>query len=475
MSLSQGFLWGGAVAAHQLEGAWNEGGKGISVSDVMTAGAHGVSRKITDGVIEGENYPNHRGIDFYHRYKEDIALFAEMGFKCFRTSIAWTRIFPTGEEEEPNREGLRFYDDLFDELLKNGIQPVVTLSHFEMPYNLVKKYGGFRDRKLISLFVKFALTVMERYKDKVKYWMTFNEINNQTNMEKPIFAFTNSGILFEEGENRQQSVYQAIHNEMVASAIVVKRGHEINRDFKIGCMLAMVPVYPATCSPNDVMRCEEVMRDRFLFGDVYARGAYPEYIKKYWERNNINIFMKPEDEKILKEGTVDYIGISYYMSSTVVADISQPDILESGFPGTVKNPYIKASDWGWQIDPVGLRYSLNVLYERYGLPVFIVENGFGAYDNADENGYVEDDYRIQYLSDHIREMKKAVELDGVEVMGYTVWGCIDVISFGTGEMKKRYGMIYVDQDDEGNGTLKRTRKKSFYWYQKVINSNGEEL
>lgn len=475
MSLPQDFLWGGAVAAHQLEGAWDEGGKGISTADVMTAGAHGRDRVITDGVKDGENYPNHRGIDFYHTYKEDIALFKEMGFKCFRTSIAWTRIFPTGEEEFPNEEGLQFYDRLFDELKANGMEPVVTLSHFEIPFHLVKKYGGFRSRNVIDCFVKFALTVMERYKDKVTYWITFNEINNQTNMNKPIFAFTNSGILFEEGENHEQAVYQAIHHEMVASAIVVKKGHEINPDFKVGCMLAMVPVYPATCNPQDVMRCEEVMRDRFLFGDVYVRGYYPDYIKTAWKLKGIHIHMEPEDSQILKEGTVDYISISYYMSSTVIADTSKPDILESGFPGTVKNQYIKSSDWGWQIDPVGLRYSLNVLFERYQIPIFIVENGFGAYDTVDENGYVEDDYRIEYLKAHIEEMKKAIELDGVDVIGYTIWGCIDVISFGTGEMKKRYGMIYVDQDDEGNGTLKRSKKKSFYWYQRIIGTNGEEV
>ena len=475
MDLSQDFLWGGAVAAHQLEGAWNIDGKGISTADVMTAGANGVDRKITDGVIEGENYPNHRGIDFYHTYKEDIALFAEMGFKCFRTSIAWTRIFPNGDEDEPNEAGLQFYDDLFDELHSRGIEPIITLCHFEIPFNLVKEYGGFRSRKVIDCFVKYAITVMERYKNKVKYWMTFNEINNQTNMEKEIFAFSNSGIIFEDGENHEQAVYQAIHNEFVASALVVKKGHEINPDFKIGCMLAMVPVYPATCNPGDVMRCEEVMRDRFLFTDVQVRGIYPSYTKTYWHNKGIEIHMEPEDEKILREGTVDYIGISYYMSSTVIADKNAPDILNSGFSGTVRNPYIEISDWGWQIDAVGLRYSLNLLYERYQKPIFIVENGFGAYDTISENGYIDDNYRIEYLRKHISQMKKAVELDGVEILGYTIWGCIDVISFGTGEMKKRYGMIYVDQDDEGNGSLKRIRKKSFNWYKNVIAGNGKEL
>ena len=310
MRLSEEFLWGGAVAAHQLEGAWREGKKGLSTADVMTAGAYGIPRRITDGVLPGENYPNHRGIDFYHRYPQDIALFAEMGFKCFRTSISWTRIFPRGDEEEPNEEGLAFYDRLFDELLRYGIEPVVTLCHFEIPWHLVKEYGGFRSRLVTACFVRFALTVMEHYKGKVKYWLTFNEINNQTNMEDPIFAFTNSGLLFQEGEDRKQAVWQAVHHEFLASALAVKGGHEIDPEFKIGCMLAMVPVYPATCSPDDVMRSEEVMRDRYLFGDVQVRGRYPEYMKKRWEREGAGPVMEPGDEKILAEGTVDYIGIS---------------------------------------------------------------------------------------------------------------------------------------------------------------------
>ena len=312
---------------------------------------------------------------------------------------------------------------------------------------------------------------MERYKDKVKYWLTFNEINNQTQLERPIFAFTNSGVLFKDKENRKQIMYQAVHHELVASARVVQLGHAINPDFKIGCMLAMVPVYPATCDPDDVMRAAEIMRDRYLFGDVHVRGAYPSYIRKRWEREGISVQMEPEDEEILQRGTVDYIGISYYMSSTVTADPTAPDELDSGFPGSKRNPYSKVSDWGWQIDPVGLRYTLSALYERYQKPIFIVENGFGAYDQADDTGYVEDDYRIAYLEAHIKEMKKAMEWDGVDVMGYTVWGCIDVISFGTGEMKKRYGMIYVDQDDDGNGTLRRSRKKSFDWYKSLIAQN----
>ena len=475
MGFQKDFLWGGAVAAHQLEGGWNKGGKGPSTADVMTAGAHGVPRQITDGVIEGLNYPNHEAIDFYGRYKEDIALFAEMGFKCFRTSIAWSRIFPNGDELEPNEEGLKFYDDMFDEMLKYGIEPVITLSHFEIPYGIVKNYGGWRSRKVIEFFVRYSTTVMERYKNKVKYWMTFNEINNQTETGYDLFAFTCSGIVFKEGENRAEVTYQAVHHELVASALVVKRGHEINPDFKIGCMLAYVPVYPYSCNPEDMMLSVEAMHDRYVFGDVHCRGYYPSYAIKDWERKGYNIKMEESDAQILKEGCVDYIGFSYYMSAAVKADNEAAGDGMSGYSKAVKNPYVKASDWGWQIDPVGLRYALNSLYERYQKPLFIVENGFGAIDVKEEDGSCNDDYRIDYLGEHITEMKKAVEIDGVDLMGYTPWGCIDLVSFGTGEMKKRYGFIYVDKDNDGNGTLERSKKKSFDWYKKVIETNGEEL
>lgn len=472
MTTNKNFLWGGAVAAHQLEGAWNIDGKGVSICDVLTAGANGVPRRITDGVMAEENYPNHEGIDFYHRYKEDIALFAEMGFKCFRTSINWSRIFPNGDEEQANEAGLKFYDHLFDELLKYNIEPVVTLSHFEMPYHLVKKYGGFRHRKVIDFFVHYSETVMKRYKNKVKYWLTFNEINNQTNINNPLFAFTNSGIIYKEDENKEETMYQAIHHEFVASAKVVKIGHEINPNFQIGCMLAWVPIYPYSCHPDDMMASVETMHERYLFGDVHVRGAYPKYIKNKWKSKGITVQMEPEDEAILAEGTVDFIGLSYYMSSAVKASTSN-DETGAGFSGSVKNPYVKASDWGWQIDPVGLRYSLTTIYERYQVPLFIVENGFGAIDKIDQNGEINDLYRIAYLSAHIKEMKKAIEIDGVHVLGYTVWGCIDVVSFGTGEMKKRYGLIYVDKDNDGKGTLKRSKKKSFEWYKKVIETNGK--
>ncbi|MCT0497895.1 6-phospho-beta-glucosidase [Lactococcus cremoris] len=478
MTLKKDFLWGGAVAAHQLEGGWNAGGKGVSVADVMTAGSNGVEIKITNGVIEGENYPNHEAIDFYHHYKEDVALFAELGLNCFRTSIAWTRIFPKGDESEPNEEGLQFYDDLFDECLKNGIEPVITLSHFELPYHLVTEYGGFRNRKLIDFFFHFSEVVMNRYKDKVKYWMTFNEINNQANFMRDFAPFTNSGLKFPEGaseKEREEIMYQAAHYELVASAKVVELGHKINPDFQIGCMIAMCPIYPATCKPEDMMASTVTMQRRYWFADVHVRGHYPSYLKAYFESKEFKLDISDEDLEVLKNGKVDYIGFSYYMSFVIKDHGKAPTFDYNEDKDLVKNNYVKDSEWGWQIDPLGLRYAMNWFYERYEKPLFIVENGFGAVDEVEADGSIHDPYRIEYLKAHIESMKEAVEYDGVDLMGYTPWGFIDLVSAGTGEMKKRYGVIYVDKDNEGNGTLKRSKKDSFDWYQKVIATNGEEL
>ena len=477
MSLPKDFLWGGALAAHQFEGGVLDTTKGLSVADVMTGGNVSTPRVITDGVKEGLYYPNHIGIDFYHHYKEDIKLFAEMGFKCFRTSIAWTRIFPLGDEEQPDEEGLQFYDDVFDELLKYGIEPVITLSHFEMPYHLAKEYGGFMNRKTVDFFVKFAEVCFKRYKNKVKYWMTFNEINNQMNFVNDIYGWTNSGAHFGNYDNPEEAMYQCAHHTLVASAKAVKIGKEINPDFLIGNMISMVPFYPYSCSPKDQLLAQQLMHDRFFFSDVQCRGHYPAYALKMFERKRFNINITDEDKKALSEGTVDYIGFSYYMSNTVnsnsIRDVSTTT--DGSSEHSVKNPYIKETDWGWAIDPEGLRYVLNQFYERYELPMFIVENGFGAIDKKEEDGSCHDSYRIDYLRAHIEQMKKAVEEDGVNLMGYTPWGCIDCISFTTGEMKKRYGFIYVDRDNEGNGTLERSKKDSYEWYKKVIASNGEVL
>ena len=475
MSLRKDFLWGGAVAAHQLEGGYLEGGKGLSIMDVTTAGDNKTPRRVTDGIVEGENYPNHEAIDFYHHYKEDIALFAEMGFKCFRTSIAWPRIFPKGDEETPNEEGLKFYDDLFDECLKYGIEPVITLSHFEMPLYLVQEYGGWRNRKLIDFFVRFAVTCFERYKDKVRYWMTFNEINNQSNYSGLFQLFSNSGIIAGEGEDAERLMYQAAHYELVASAKAIVEGKKINPDFQIGCMIAMCPVYPATCKPEDILMAEKAMQKRYYYTDVHVHGVYPYNITSYWKRKGMEYDITDEDLAVLKQGTVDYIGFSYYMSYCIEEKDDNPYYDYREKADLVLNQYLKASDWGWQIDPVGLRYSLNWFTDRYPVPLFIVENGLGAYDKVEADGSVNDDYRIDYLRSHIEQMKKAVEEDGVDLIGYTPWGCIDLVSAGTGEMDKRYGFIYVDKHNDGTGDLHRSKKKSFDWYKKVIESNGECL
>lgn len=472
--LPRTFLWGGAVAAHQLEGAWDVDGRGPSISDVMTVGSPATPRRITDGVVPGEYYPNHEGIDFYHTYEQDLDLFQEMGFTCFRTSISWSRIFPHGDEETPNEAGLAFYDRLFDAMLRRGIQPIVTISHFEMPYYLVKTYGGFRNRKLIDFYLRLCEVLFRRYHKKVRYWLLFNEINNQTDTTREIYAFTNSGILFQPGENRSQVMYQAVHHELVAGAKAVQLARTIDPELKIGCMVAWVPIYPGSCNPADVLSAQQAMHDRFLFTDVYVRGHYPAYLCRAWERAGIHIAMCPGDLDALQNGTVDFIALSYYMSAVSKAGASG-DAAGRGFPTSVNNPYLAVSDWGWTIDPDGLEYTLCQLYERYERPLFVVENGFGAYDHADKEGWVEDTYRIEYLRAHIKALKRAVLEQGVEVLGYTVWGCIDVVSFTTGELEKRYGMIYVDRDNRGHGTQKRSRKASFYWYKKVIESQGECL
>lgn len=472
----KGFLWGGAVAAHQFEGGWQAGGKGVSIADVMTAGDNETKRRITDGVQSGENYPNHDAIDYYHRYHEDDQLFADLGLNCFRTSIAWTRIFPNGDEEQPNEAGLKFYDDVFDDLLSHQIEPVITLSHFEMPYHLVKKYGGWRSRKVIDFFVKFATVVFDRYKDKVKYWMTFNEINNQVGMMNEWSLFTNSGLLIKPDEDKEAVMFQAAHYEAVASALAVQIGHRINPDFQIGCMVAMGPVYPATPNPNDVFKAERTMQTNYYLADVQVKGKYPAFLDRYFDRHAFNLDITLEDRDVLLAGKVDYIGFSYYASHVTEASQDEPtDFITMGHNREVKNSTLQRSGWGWEIDPVGLRYALNWFSDRYEVPLFIVENGFGAFDKINQDGHIQDDYRIDYLRQHINQMRLAVEVDGVKLMGYTPWGIIDLVSAGTGQMEKRYGVIYVDKDDQGKGTLARSKKASFDWFQKVIRSNGDDL
>ncbi len=461
------FLFGGATAANQCEGAYLEDGKGLSIQDVYP---HGMRGEITE-----EPTPDNMklvGIDFYHRYAEDIKLFAEMGFRVFRLSIAWSRIFPQGDEEQPNEKGLEFYDRVFDECAKYGIEPLVTLSHYETPLHLSRKYDGWRDRRLVGFFERYARTVFTRYKDKVKYWLTFNEIN--AGLHNPFMA---AGISTPKSELTEQDIYQAMHHEFVASALAVKACHEICPEAKIGCMVLNIPVYPYTPNPDDVIEVMETEQKNYFFTDVHARGKYSGFAKKYMENRGIHLQMEPEDEEILKN-TVDFVSFSYYMSACASADPTM-ETGEGNILGGVPNPHLKASEWGWQIDPKGLRIAINNIYDRYQLPVFIVENGLGAVDElvTDENGNktVNDDYRIRYLNDHLYQVAEAINKDGAEVMGYTTWGCIDLVSASTAELKKRYGFIYVDRYDDGTGTLERYKKKSFYWYKEVIATGGDNL
>ena len=474
---SDNFLWGGAVAANQCEGAWDVDGKGISASDVCTGGSHTRSKRITRTLEPDTFYPSHEAIDFYHHYKEDIALFAEMGFKVFRFSIAWTRIFPTGMEETPNEEGLAFYDRVIDECRSHNIEPLITISHYEMPFALTEKYNGWSSRECIDLFVRYAKTLFKRYKGKVKYWLTFNEINAGT---MPMGGFLSLGILnegttdFTNQVDDPQLRFQGLHHQFVASALAVKAGHEIDPDCKIGCMICHITTYPMTCNPDDILEAQK--RNQILnqfCGDVQVRGEYPKFMDRYFRDNGLEIKMEPGDLEIIKEGCVDYYTFSYYMSNCASAD---PDLEKTSgnLMGGARNPYLEASDWGWQIDPKGLRYTLNELYGRYEIPLMVVENGLGAYDKKEEDGSIQDDYRISYLKKHIEQMREAVA-DGVDLMGYTPWGCIDLVSASTGEMAKRYGFIYVEKYDDGTGDLSRKKKKSFDWYKKVIESNGEVL
>lgn len=471
MELRKDFLWGGATAANQYEGGYLEGGKGLSIADIERGARHGVKRQIDPEILDGVFYPSHEATDFYHHYKEDIALFAEMGFKCFRMSIAWTRIFPRGDEETPNEEGLKFYDAVFDELRSYGIEPVVTLSHYETPLTLVREYGSWRSRKLVEFFERYAVTCFERYKGKVKYWMTFNEINATMILGRN--PYHQAGIVFEEGEDQGKTIVQASHHMFVASAKAVLAGHRIDPENKVGCMLLVPMSYAATCAPEDQVANREKMMPLFYYGDAHVRGYYTNTCTSQWKRLGAEPEIEDGDLEIMKEGKVDYIGFSYYFSS--IASAKPLEQVEGNVIMGGKNPYLKMTDWGWQIDPVGLRVTLNMLYDRYQVPLFIVENGMGALDNVEADGSIHDPYRIDYLRQHIAEMKKAVEEDDVDLMGYTPWGCIDLVSAGTGEMRKRYGFIYVDRHDDDTGDFSRSRKDSFFWYKKVIASNGQDL
>lgn len=455
------FLWGGAVAANQVEGAWQEDGKGISTSDVQPNGVLSPTVDRQPGAFGIKDV----AIDFYHRYPEDIALFAEMGFSCLRVSIAWTRIFPNGDETQPNEAGLAYYDRLFDELAKHNITPMVTLSHYEMPWGLVKNYGGWGNRETITFFERYARTVFTHFKNKVKLWLTFNEINMA--LHAPM-----TGVGLPENSSKAE-IYQAIHHQLVASALAVKACHEIIPDAKMGNMLLGGLMYPLSCKPEDVLETMQENRSWLFFGDVQCRGEYPGYMLRYFRDNNINVEISDSDRQALKN-TIDFISFSYYMSGCVTADEELNAKARGNILNMVPNPHLASSEWGWQIDPVGLRILLNKLWDRYQKPLFIVENGLGAKDKLEADGTVHDDYRISYLNDHLVQVGEAIE-DGVDVLGYTCWGPIDLVSASKAELSKRYGFIYVDRDDQGNGTLARSRKKSFNWYKEVIATNGASL
>ncbi|MGC6767517.1 glycoside hydrolase family 1 protein [Enterococcus sp. LJL128] len=473
----EGFLWGGATAANQLEGGYREDGKGLSVADAMPGGKERLavlSSETFDWSIDEEKYvyPNHRGIDHYYRFKEDIKLFAEMGFKCYRFSIAWARIFPQGDELEPNEAGLAFYEEMIDECLTYGIEPVITISHYEMPLHLAVEYGGWKNRKLIDFFERYAQVVLTRFHEKVKYWMTFNEINSAFHM--PVLS---QGLIKQTGAGDKQNLFQAWHNQFVASSKAVKIGHDLNPELKIGCMIIYATTYSLDANPvNQMATLEQNQEFNFFCTDVQVRGEYPAYTNRIFKKYGVDaekLEILEGDLDLLKAYPVDYIGFSYYMS-TAVTITEKSEEVNGNLLGGVKNPFLKASEWGWQIDPEGLRIALDELYDRYQKPLFIVENGLGAIDQVDENFYVADDYRIDYLRQHILAMEKAIE-DGVDLMGYTPWGCIDLVSASTGEMSKRYGFIYVDLDDNGAGSMNRYKKKSFDWYKQVIESNGKKL
>lgn len=472
------FLWGGATAANQCEGAWDRDGKGISVADICTGGKFGQSKRITPVLEPDSFYPSHQAIQHYDRFREDIKLFAEMGFKCYRFSIAWTRIFPHGDEAQPNEAGLRHYDQVIDECLKYGIEPLITISHYEVPFGLTQKCNAWASREMIGYFLNYCRAIFTRYKGKVKYWLTFNEINSAV---APMGALLNQGILndlvhpteFMHQPDIPQQRFQGLHHMFVASAMAVQMAHQIDPDYRVGSMMIYSASYPLTCQPADVLANQRYNRlYNYYCTDVQARGAYPTYASRLLEELNVRLDIQPGDEEILRKGTVDFITFSYYMSSCQTAGKAQSGA--GNILGGVPNPYLKASEWGWQIDPEGLRYALNDLYDRYGKPLMVVENGLGAKDELAPDGTIQDDYRIDYLRRHIQQMKEAVK-DGVDLMGYTPWGCIDLVSASTGEYAKRYGFIYVRRYDDGTGDFARLKKKSFFWYKKVIASNGEDL
>ncbi|MDQ0360268.1 glycoside hydrolase family 1 protein [Breznakia pachnodae] len=475
MKLDSKFLWGGSIAAHQLEGAYDVDGKGLNVMDTVTGGSYETPREITPVLQDNKYYPSHEGIDFYHRYKEDIAMFADMGFKALRISIDWSRIYPNGDDEKPNEQGLKFYESMIDELIKHKIEPIITLFHFELPIAIMKKYNSWLNRETINLYLRFVETVVTAYKGKVKYWVTFNEMNHldpETDVSS-LFTYMLAGVEYSKIKNKEQDLAVIGYNMTLASVKAVKLIHEIDANNQVGCVFGLTPSYPRTCKPEEVMKSfNDTIRDFYQI-DAMTYGEFPKYKLHEYKKMGVNLEVSPEDQKAFKEGILDFIGLNYYMSQVSSVTTEEGD-QESLFGGVV-NPYLEKSAWGWTVDPLGLRYLLNFMYRKYQKPIIICENGLGAVDEVGEDGVVHDDYRIDYLNKHLTQLKNAVLEDGVECFGYLMWGPIDLVSATTGEMKKRYGFIYVDKHDDGSGDLSRTPKDSYYWYKNLIKENGDNL
>ncbi len=482
-TFKEGFLWGGAVAANQCEGAYLEDGKGLNVTDV-SAGLLRMPHMRWNGTkweadLDGY-FPSHEAIDFYHRYAEDISLMGEMGFKAFRTSISWARIFPNGDETEPNEAGLQFYDRLFDEMHKNGIEPVVTLSHYETPLYLLTEYGGWLNEKMIDFWYRYVKTVFERYKGKVRYFLTFNEINNLFKI-----PFAGGGVLdihpihteTVNADLTRKDLYQAAHYIAIANAKTVKLCREIIPDAKIGCMISLsqLATYPTTCAPQDVLAAQRFQHQAMFFLELFCNGAYPSFVQREWHEIGYEPVFHAEDLALIQNNTVDFISFSYYKSCV----IKDGEVMKTDTGGAygANNPFIteySPKPWRWPVDPAGLRYVCNFLNDHYHKPLFIVENGIGLNEHPDSNGRILDTFREKYIREHLHQLKEAIR-DGCDVMGYLYWGPIDIVSAGTGEMDKRYGFIYVDKDNNGAGTMQRSRKNSFDFYKHVIETNGKDL
>lgn len=470
------FLWGGAVAACQCEGAYDVDGRGLSTSDIHEYNKHlnraciekegggkleDIKRKMAD--TKGY-YPKRYGIDFYHTFKSDLALMKELGLKAFRTSISWSRIFPKGDEITPNEKGLKFYDELIDEIIKNDMEPIITMSHYDIPLHLVTEYGGFGNKKMIEFFVRYGEVLLNRYKGKVKYWIVCNQVNLL-----PTVQFGSLGIYDDQAENMEELMYQAVHNQFVAGAKIVELARKIDPNAQMGTMVADGTLYPATCRPNDVVLAMKKNRMQYYFTDVQLRGEYPIFALRYFNENNIDLKIEEGDLDLLKNNTMDYLAISYYSSSIVdsTKDTMAP------FKNSL-NPNLEPTPWEWRMDPLGFYNSLSQYWDRYQKPLMIAENGFGALDVVEEDGSIHDPYRIDFLKKHIEQLKECI-MDGVDIIAYLSWGPIDIVSSSSAEMTKRYGYVYVDIDDLGKGTRKRSKKDSFYWYKQVIDSNGEIL